>query len=1002
MQHIKSLNNLFGWLCFLCSFLVYMLTLQPTVSFWDCGEFIAAAFNLQVGHQPGAPLFMMISKIFTLVASTPEQIAFWVNTGSAAASAGTIMFLFWTITSLASRALGKGRGSGTQDRVIIIGAGIVGAMAYTFSDSFWFSAVEAEVYALSSLCTAVVFWAILRWDRQADLPSSQRWILFIAYLIGLSIGIHLLSLLTIPAIVLFYYYRKSHRASIKGSLLALLAGCGILAFIQFGIIQYLIRFASGFELFFVNSLGLPFGSGVIAFAVLVLGSLTAALIFSVRKRRPALNLALLSICFLLMGYGSYAMIVIRANANTSINISNPDNVFSLLGYLSRQQYGDTPLLYGPYFDSEFTGSKNSGTLYRKGTDKYEIAGLVRDESYDRNTVFPRLHSQRADHVQAYKSWLAMGENEKADFADNIRFFTSYQLGFMYMRYFFWNFVGRQNDIPGHGEVTQGNWISGIKPIDSLRLGEQRYLPDSVVKNKGYNRFFGLPLLVGLAGLFFYLKRRPKDAAVTATLFFFTGIAITLYLNQGPYEPRERDYAYVGSFYAFAIWIGMGVLAIAAFLKRFSHGNLSVGLSVAACLTAAPVIMAIEGWDDHNRSDNYVAHDMAVNYLESCAPNAILFTNADNDTYPLWYVQEVEGVRPDVRIVNLQLLYDPSYVEQLTKKVRASAPLPLTMAREKYVQGTRDVLPYFDYGISDSVELKDIFEVLISEDKSDKIEMQDGSWLNFLPTRKFQLTVDKEQLLKTGTVKAEDLARVTDKMEWQFSGNIFTRADLALLDILAHNDWERPVYFTVSLPNDSYFGLDRYLNLEGYAYRLLPFSRKENDKRDKSEVSNTPVLYANMMSKFKLDSFKKASYLDADSRRISRNTWATMNTLAGNLLSEGDHEKAKKVMNKTLEVLPSDISDLIDTVDRYQSAALLYRLNETEKANLLASSSIEYLNKELTYYVNLDTAGQRRSYSMIQTILAIMEDFRKEAVLNKQDAIDRSIRKIYDSIESKLT
>lgn len=1001
MKKFSTLNVVFGWICFLTALTVYMLTLQPTVSFWDCGEFISTAYHIQVGHQPGAPLFLMIGKMFSLLAAEKDQVAFWMNTGSAVASAATIMFLFWTITALARKAADETKLSSFKQQLIVLSAGLTGALAYTFSDSFWFSAVEAEVYSLSSLCTAVTFWAILRWDAEANEATASRWLLFIAYLTGLSLGIHLLSLLTIPAIAVLYYFKKNTRHTTGRMLLALLAGCAVLGFIQFVIVQYMVLIASKFELFFVNSLGLMFGSGAIFFGAIIVASLAGGIIYSLKKNKPGLNLALLSISFILIGYSSYALLIIRASAKTSINISNPDNAFSLLGYLSREQYGDTPLFYGPYFDSQVSGTTEKGKLYRKGDNKYEIAGSRNTELYDRTTIFPRIYSQRPDHIPAYRRWLGLSENEKATFTDNLKFFFSYQTGFMYMRYFLWNFAGKQNDNQGYGERTNGNWLSGIKPLDQMHLGSQDQLPLSITQNKGYNRFFALPLIIGLIGLLFHFKKRRSDAIVITILFFFTGLAIILYLNQGPQEVRERDYAYVGSFYAFAIWIGMGVPGLINLFKRIAGENLSISLSVAGCLLAAPVIMATEGWDDHNRSDNYIAHDMAVNYLQSCAPNAILFTNADNDTYPLWYVQEVEGVRPDVRIVNLQLIYDDSYIDQLKKKLHSSAPLPLTMAKDKYRKGTRDFIPFADYGLSDSVELKDLFDVLISDNENDKVEMQDGSRMNFLPTKKFRITVDKKQIVKTGTVNQSELSNVADKMEWTFPGSYLTRADLALIDILAHNNWKRPVYFATSLPDDSYFGLDRYLYLEGYAYRLLPFNGGQNNQRNKPENINVAALYSNIISKFKLDSFKKASYLDPESKRVSRNTWDTMNTLAANLIADGKQEMARKVMAKALKVLPQKDSDLIDTANKIQTALNLYNLKEPVKANQIILSATSFIHAELKYYSSLNTEDQRYSAGAVQYAFSVLENFRKIAEENDQRAVDQAIRRIYSGMDGKF-
>ncbi|HEX8608139.1 MAG TPA: DUF2723 domain-containing protein, partial [Pedobacter sp.] len=572
--------------------------------------------------------------------------------------------------------------------ISIIGAGVVGALAYTFSDSFWFSAVESEVYALSSLFTAIVFWAILKWEAHADEPRADKWLLFIAYIMGLSIGIHLLNLLTIPAIAFVYYFKKTKNPTSAGIFKTAAVGILILAVIQYGIIQYLVSLGAYFDLFFVNSLGLGFGTGVLFFAILAIAAMVWGIRYSIKHEKKILNLALLSTVLIIFGYASFAMIIIRAKADTNLNNSDPDNAFSFLSYLNREQYGDRPLLFGPNYNSEPVEYKEGKTLYRKGADKYEIAGKKMDEVYDRTTPFPRMYSDDARHIGYYKDLLGLDDTAFPTLFDNIKFFVSYQTGQMYMRYFMWNFVGRQNDDQGQGSAYEGQWLSGIKPIDALFLGSQSNLPPTVTESNAYNRFFFLPLILGLIGAFWHFKRNQKDAGIIGLLFFFTGMAIVLYLNQKPMEPRERDYAYAGSFYAFAIWVGLGVLAIREWLsKKVNPLNAGILASVIG-LFAAPVIMAQQGWDDHDRSEKLVAHDIAIDYLESCAPNAILFTYGDNDTYPLWYAQEVENIRPDIRLVNLSLFDTDWYINGMIRVQNESAPLPISMDESKYVQGVR--------------------------------------------------------------------------------------------------------------------------------------------------------------------------------------------------------------------------------------------------------------------------------------------------------------------------
>ena len=749
--------------------------------------------------------------------------------------------------------------------ISIIGSGLVGALAYTFSDSFWFSAVESEVYAMSSLCTAIVFWAILKWEAQANEPGADRWIIFIAYVMGLSIGVHLLNLLVIPAIALVYYFKRNEIATPKGTILALFTGILILGVIQYGVIQYLIKLAANFDLFFVNSLGLGFGSGVLVFALLLIGAIVYGIQYSIRKNKTVLNLGLLCFTFILLGYSSYAMLIIRAQANPSLNNSDPDNVYAMLSYLNREQYGDRPLAYGQYFDSKPIDVTEGGSIYRKGETKYEIAGKKNEYVYDRNTLLPRMYSDDPSHVGFYKDWMQLGETGSPSFTDNLGFLFSYQTGFMYMRYFAWNFVGRQNDEQGHGNYLEGNWMTGIKVLDNLHIGGQDALSQGAKTQVAYNRFFALPFILGLIGIFWHFKRKEKDAGIVALLFFFTGMAIVLYLNQTPLQPRERDYAYTGSFYAFAIWIGLGVAAISEFLsKKLSAQNGAI-LATLIGLCMAPVLMAKEGWNDHDRSSKTTPRDFAIDYLESCAPNAILFTYGDNDTYPIWYAQEVENIRPDVRVINLSLLGTDWYLRQLKDKINEAEPAPLSMPNEKFVQGVRDILYFQDIGLKEPVELKNLVEFLLSDADADKVGYENGDKQNFLPTKNFKLSVNPQEVLASGTLPANLKDQITPALTWTYNKNHVTKDNLGLLDILAHNNWKRPIYFAITVPSDNYAGLDKYLYKEGFAYRLLPLQQSATPTE--RELLNTNTMYTNMMTKFRWGNMKNANYLDTESNRM---------------------------------------------------------------------------------------------------------------------------------------
>jgi hypothetical protein len=1002
-MNYSKINNLTGWLCFIIATVTYILTLEPSVSFWDCGEFIASAFKMQVVHQPGAPLFLMIQRFFSLFAfGDTQKIAYFMNVGSAIASAATILFLFWTITALAKKVLIKENEEISKgDLIAIMGAGAVGALAYTFSDSFWFSAVESEVYALSSLFTAIVFWGILKWEANANEPGADRWLLFIAYIMGLSIGIHLLNLLTIPAIAFVYYFKKTDKPTTAGIVKTGIIGVFILAVIQYGIIQYLVSFGAYFDLFFVNTLGMGFGSGVIFFAILLIAGLVWTIRYSIQHQKRVLNLAMLSTVLIIFGYCSFAMIVIRAKANPNLNNSDPENAFSFLSYLNREQYGDRPLLFGPNYNSQKVNLTQGKTLYRKGDEKYEVAGKKTDYEYDRTTPFPRMYSDDGRHVGYYRDMMGFDENHFPSLFDNIGFLFRYQVGQMYMRYFMWNFVGRQNDDQGQGSLYEGQWLSGVKPIDAIMLGDQKNLPPSIVDSNAYNRFFFLPLILGLLGAIWHFKRNQKDAGIVALLFFFTGLAIVLYLNQKPMEPRERDYAYAGSFYAFAVWIGLGVLAIREWLfKKLTPANGAI-LATATGLFAAPVIMAAQGWDDHDRSSKMVAHDIAVDYLQSCAPNAILFTYGDNDTYPLWYAQEVENIRPDIKLVNLSLFDTDWYINGLKRVTNESEALPISMKPSQYVQGVRDVMYYQDYKIAGPVELSNIVAILLSEDPEDKLPLQDGSRENFIPTKNFKLTVNKADVLKNGVISAADSSKIAPALEWSFNKSYVTKGTLAFFDILAHNNWKRPIYFASTVPSDQYNGLDNYLYNEGLALRLLPL--KADTSANRPELLNTPVLYKNVMNKFVWGNIKNAKYLDPQSSDdISIFTNIFNNTISG-LIRENKPEEAKKVVNRYFEVMPERFYGMRSMMGTYFMAENLYLLGDVKRANALIEKSAAYIQKELTYLA--DVSASKRKFvggQNVQLGLSFLNQMSKTATQHQQTKLSESLNAQFQLLEGRFS
>lgn len=957
MMNYNKINNLFGWLCAIVATLVYVLTVEKTTSWWDCGEFIASAYKMQIVHQPGAPLFLMIQNVFSnLAMGDVTRIAYWMNIGSAVCSGLTILFLFWSITALGRKiVLGNADLStpmSENDVLKVMGAGLVGALAYTFTDTFWFSAVESEVYAMSSLCTAIVFWAILKWEVRADEEGGDRWLIFIAYVMGLSIGVHLLNLLVIPAIALVVYFRKSKNITTKGVIQSLLIGVVVLGLILWGVIQFLIKFAAFTDLFFVNTLGLGFGTGVAVFALLVVGSLIYGIWYSIKKIKPILNVALISLGFIIFGYSSFAMILIRAKANPTLNNSDPDNAFAFLSYLNREQYGDEPLFKGKYFDARPVDVFESGNVYRKDKDKYVVAKKKTDYKYERETIFPRIYSDKGDHPTFYRQYLGLGPDQKPTFVDNLKFFFGYQIGHMYARYFLWNFAGRQNDIQGQGSTFEGNWISGIKPIDNAIYGGQYDLPTGELENPARNTYFLLPLILGFIGAYWHFGKNQRDAGVVFLLFFFTGLAIVLYLNQSPQQPRERDYAYAGSFYAFSIWIGIGVLAIADFLSKKVKPKMASYIAIGLGVISGPAILAAENWDDHDRSEKFLARDMAKNYLESCAPNAILFSYGDNDTYPLWYVQEVEGFRKDVRVVNLSLLSSDWYMRQMLEKVNDADALPIDIDPEKFKDGVRDVIYYQDFQIPGYVDVQDLLKIMLSDDQNNKAQLQGGDWVNLLPTKNMQLQVNKESVKGNNVVPKEWEHAIVDTMKWNYSMNYVSRAELSLLAILANNDWKRPVYFTTTTPETNYIGLDKYLVSEGFALKLMPVNVDAIAENVEGQLMDVNKVYDNIVNKYTWGNIANAKYLDPDSYRyLSMYVSGIFGETAHNLLQAGKVEEARKVVNNAYENMPKRTFQMAEPMSYVMLVDAMYKTGETAKAKEVSLRNLNYIKEYMHYYTS---------------------------------------------------
>lgn len=948
-MNYQRINNLVGWLIFLIASYTFISTIEPTGSFWDCGEFIATAHKLEVGHPPGAPFFLMLARVFILFAGdNVKMFPIMVNTMSALMSAFTILFLFWTITALAKKLITKNAAELTTDKIFaIMGAGAVGALAYAFSDSFWFSAVEGEVYASSSFFTAIVVWAMFKWENASEEPHNLRWLILIAYLMGLSIGVHLLNLLTIPALA-FVYYFKRYTISTKGIIYTAIVGTAILGFIQYGIILEMISLAGTIDLLFVNGLGMPFGTGIVIYGLIIIGFLFWAYRYTRKKNMPVWNTAVLCVSFILIGYSTFAQIVIRSLANPPLDENNPENVFNFKSYLNREQYGERPLFYGQYYNAKVIDQKEGDMNYAKidGSDKYVEAGRHITPIYeaDKTTPFPRMWSNQPNHINEYKKWADIKGDRTPTFGENLKFFFVYQLGEMYWRYFMWNFAGRQNDLQGPGGITKGNWISGVQAIDEFRLGPQDKLPEGMKNNKARNTMFFLPFILGIIGMIYHYSRDSKDAWVVMLLFFFTGIAIVIYLNGGPQQPRERDYAYAGSFYAFAIWIGIGVLSIYEFLKRKINGTAAASIATVICLVAVPAVMVKAEWNDHDRTNRYTSRDFATDYLNSCEKNAIIFTNGDNDTFPLWYAQEVEGVRTDVRVINLSLLNTDWYIDQLKRKYYDSEPIDISWASDKYNLGKRDYLPFYDRGVKGSVELKELVDFMGSDKSDAKARTNSGEEINYFPTKNIRLTIDSAEVMANGVVSPENAGKIVKAMEWSIGGSYLMKNDLMILNILANNHWKRPIYFATTVGSDNYMNLEPYFQLEGLAYRLVPIRTDVGQNEIVPGRVETSKMYNNVMNKFVFGNMNDEKvYLDENNLRMTTNFRINFARLSEELLIAGKRDSAIKVLDKCLEVMPDKTVPYNYFMAKV--AELYYRAaGVMNKPNAIGSTDVELSNK----------------------------------------------------------
>jgi hypothetical protein len=968
MIKYKLWNNILGWVSFAIAMIVYTLTVEPSVPLWDCGEFISASYSLQVVHPPGAPLFLLLGRLFSMFAmGNLANVALAVNMLSVVASALTVGFTFWIITHFALKALNisveKPEVSLSQ-AVGVFGSGLVGALALTFMDTFWFSAVEAEVYASSSLFTALSFWGILKWESNKSKPTADRWLIFIAYTVGLSIGLHLLNLLVIPAVVLYYFFNRFKVTNIN-IIKALGLGAGSLVLINWGVIPGLPKVAAFFDKMFVNGMGLPFNSGVLFTVVLVIAVMVFAVRYSIKKNKPLLNLAFLCLTYVLIGYSSYSMVVIRSLAEPPIDMNDPEDAYSLLSYIQREQYGDRPLFKGPYYNSRPIDYIDGRAHYRKGEDKYEFTGNAIKYKWREQdqTIFPRM-GDLTDKNKGYQYWYNERRNSDGqivtpDFKQNIGFMMDYQLGWMYWRYFFWNFGGRQSDNQNVDKnVFDGNWLSGINFIDNPRLGPQDNLPESMTTNKARNKYYLIPFILGLIGIFFQFARNKFDATVVTVLFIFTGIFIVIYLNQPPLEPRERDYTNVGSYQTFCIWIGLAVLAISEFFKKYMGAMPAAALGIVLCLPA-PYLMGSQNWDDHDRSDRYLGISFAKNYLNSCEKNAILFTNGDNDTYPLWYAQNVEGIRTDVRIINLSLLSTEYYAQALTRKYYDSDPLPMSIIPDQQLKdGQRDIVSYFDknrfFKQDRYHSLSKVLSFVVSDEDQHKATSnysKAGELENYLPARNVYIEVDKNAVLASGTVSEKDTGRIVDYIQFTL-GNRLMKGSIVMLDIIATNaanGWERPIYFTTTTGDDTYSNLESYFRHEGLTYRLVPIKSNWNSERG---LIDNDLLYKRLMEDFVWGNMDKGTmFLDHKATLVPRNLRVLFAQVAQRYVSAGDNEKAKELLLRSLEVIPESILPM-DTYIKAYYIEMLNTTGETEKAKELLASNIKRISEESQYFLDM--------------------------------------------------
>ena len=989
--NFKKWNIILGWATFVIALITYTLTLEPTVSAWDCGEYISTSVKLEVGHPPGAPLFQMLGAFFAMFTSSLDQIAKMVNFMSALASAFTILFMFWTITNLAKKLSLKTGEISEGKYIAILGSSIVGSLAYTFSDSFWFSAVEGEVYAMSSFLMALLFWLGLKWESEIYTARGNKWLILISFVVGLSFGVHILSLLVIPAIVMLYFFKTYKEINLKTTAVATIISVIALMFVFKFLFPFTLKFFSASELFFINSIGMPYNSGSIIAAIILIVLFYLGLNFTRKKNKVHANTLILSVLFIMIGFSSWMMLPIRANANTTINENNPSSARELLAYYDREQYGDANVFYDTYYSNSYDRTQDADNPYKDDKPKYEkkngkyvivnnYKDVVPNWSDKHKGFIPRMVNSASEKM--YKSIAGIPQNSKRrpTFAENIKFMLSYQFGYMYGRYFMWNFVGRQNDIQGNLDIYNGNWISGITAIDEVRVGSQKDLPSQVLNNKGRNKYYFLPLILGIIGLLFQIKWDKKNFFTLFLFFAFTGFAIIFYTNPRPFEPRERDYAVVGSFYIFAIWIGFGVLALYEYLKRFANKK-TVAIAVSlVSLLAVPTLMASENWDDHDRSNRYTTHLNAQAYLESCDENAIMFTIGDNDTFPLWYMQEVENIRTDIKLINTSLFATPWYIDQMKRATYKAAPIPSQLEHDQYRYGTLDVAYSMDHPrFKDSVmTIKNFMRWIDSDSDATYVETENGLKEKFYPTNKIRIPVNKQKVLANGIVAQKDADKIVPYIDITIDDRALFKNRILMLDILANNDWERPIYFTGGAnAAEEYLWLKDYLQLDGLAYKLVPIKTPMEKKSlfDMGRI-DPEKMYSNIQKWNWRNINDGKIYLDEQTKRNSISMRNSLLRLSEAFGKKGDTAKALEILDLSLNKMPIQDFDHYSLSLGYPEA--YYRLKDTKKAREVSRTLIDLFKEKLIWLSTFDTTDTELIFEDIDQSLYMYRNIISQA------------------------